>query len=546
MSDPDHPAETGAEPGPSAGTAARVSIFDTTLRDGEQSPGVALTVSEKLEVARQLVRLGVDVIEAGFPISSPGDFAAVKAVAGEVRGVTVAGLARTDRADIDRSWEAVRGAERPRLHIFIATSDIHMVHKLKMSPDEVLRATHEAVAYAAALGAEVEFSAEDATRSDPDFLVRVFREAARGGATILNVPDTVGYTTPQEFAALIRHLRERVEGPRGTDLCFSVHCHDDLGLATANSLAAIEAGATQVECTVNGIGERAGNASLEEVVMALRTRRGRYDRTTGVDPRQITRTSHLVSRLTGLKVQPNKAIVGANAFAHQSGIHQDGVLKNALTYEIMRPEDVGLVASSIVLGKLSGRHALSAHLADLGYDLDEERLRRVFTRFKELADKKKEVNDLDLLALVEEEAGGVDGQKREQWVLEELQVVSGSKVIPTATVVLNSPTGVRKEASSGLGPVDAVFAAIARATGSSPKLLEYDLKAVTGGQDALGEVVLRLGINGKSALGRGVSTDVIEASARAFVAALNKLLAFPEAQGGEVVGAKAAVGPDSD
>ena len=546
MSDPDHPAETGAEPGPSAGTAARVSIFDTTLRDGEQSPGVALTVSEKLEVARQLVRLGVDVIEAGFPISSPGDFAAVKPVAGEVRGVTVAGLARTDRADIDRSWEAVRGAERPRLHIFIATSDIHMVHKLKMSPDEVLRATHEAVAYAAALGAEVEFSAEDATRSDPDFLVRVFREAARGGATILNVPDTVGYTTPQEFAALIRHLRERVEGPRGTDLCFSVHCHDDLGLATANSLAAIEAGATQVECTVNGIGERAGNASLEEVVMALRTRRGRYDRTTGVDPRQITRTSHLVSRLTGLKVQPNKAIVGANAFAHQSGIHQDGVLKNALTYEIMRPEDVGLVASSIVLGKLSGRHALSAHLADLGYDLDEERLRRVFTRFKELADKKKEVNDLDLLALVEEEAGGVDGQKREQWVLEELQVVSGSKVIPTATVVLNSPTGVRKEASSGLGPVDAVFAAIARATGSSPKLLEYDLKAVTGGQDALGEVVLRLGINGKSALGRGVSTDVIEASARAFVAALNKLLAFPEAQGGEVVGAKAAVGPDSD
>ncbi len=546
MSDPDHPAETGAEPGPSAGTAARVSIFDTTLRDGEQSPGVALTVSEKLEVARQLVRLGVDVIEAGFPISSPGDFASVKAVASEVRGVTVAGLARTDRADIDRSWEAVRGAERPRLHIFIATSDIHMVHKLKMSPDEVLRATHEAVAYAAALGAEVEFSAEDATRSDPDFLVRVFREAARGGATILNVPDTVGYTTPQEFAALIRHLRERVEGPRGTDLCFSVHCHDDLGLATANSLAAIEAGATQVECTVNGIGERAGNASLEEVVMALRTRRGRYDRTTGVDPRQITRTSHLVSRLTGLKVQPNKAIVGANAFAHQSGIHQDGVLKNALTYEIMRPEDVGLVASSIVLGKLSGRHALSAHLADLGYDLDEERLRRVFTRFKELADKKKEVNDLDLLALVEEEAGGVDGQKREQWVLEELQVVSGSKVIPTATVVLNSPTGVRKEASSGLGPVDAVFAAIARATGSSPKLLEYDLKAVTGGQDALGEVVLRLGINGKSALGRGVSTDVIEASARAFVAALNKLLAFPEAQGGEVVGAKAAVGPDSD
>ncbi|MHB8946660.1 MAG: 2-isopropylmalate synthase [Bacillota bacterium] len=530
-----------------AAAPARVVIFDTTLRDGEQSPGVALTVSEKLEVARQLVRLGVDVIEAGFPISSPGDFAAVKAVADEVRGVTVAGLARTGRADVERAWEAVRGAERPRIHIFIATSEIHMVHKLGMTPDEVIRETRASVALAASLGAEVEFSAEDATRSDPEFLVRVFSEAARAGATILNVPDTVGYTTPREYGALIRTLRERVEGADGRGrpggpLCFSVHCHDDLGLATANSLTAIEAGASQVECTVNGIGERAGNTSLEEVIMALRTRRGLYARTTGVDPRQITRASHLVSRLTGMKVQPNKAIVGANAFAHQSGIHQDGVLKNALTYEIMRPEDVGLAANSIVLGKLSGRHALATHLARLGYELDEERLKAVFARFKALADKKKEVRDLDLMALVEEEVVGPEGGQEDRWTLEELQVVSGSKVIPTATVLLNSPTGPRKEACSGLGPVDAAFAAIARAAGCAPTLLEYDLRAVTSGQDALGEVVLRLGLDGRTALGRGVSTDVIEASARAYVAALNKLQ--PSERGGLV--ASEAVGSDSD
>ncbi|HEY3313933.1 MAG TPA: 2-isopropylmalate synthase [Bacillota bacterium] len=500
----------------------RVYIFDTTLRDGEQSPGVALTVPEKLEVARQLARLGVDVIEAGFPISSPGDFAAVKAVADEVRGPVITGLARTDRADIDRAWEAVRGAAKPRVHIFIATSEIHMKHKLNKVPTEVITATREAVSYAVSLGAEVEFSAEDATRSDPDFLVRVFREATRAGATILNVPDTVGYTTPGEFGRLIRYLRDHVDVP-----CFSVHCHNDLGLATANSLAAVEAGATQVECTVNGIGERAGNTSLEEVVMALRTRRERYDCGTGVDTRQIARSSHLVVRLTGMKVQPNKAIVGANAFAHQSGIHQDGVLKMPLTYEIMKPEDVGLVGNSIVLGKLSGRHALQKHLSDLGYELDQAQLKRVFVRFKELADKKRDLSDLDLVALVEDESVGVAEADQGTWTLEEMQFVSGSRVIPTATVLLGTPDGPRKEASSGLGPVDAVFAAIARASGTEPKLLDYDLKAVTSGRDALGEVVLKLGLNGRTAIGHGVSTDVIEASARAYMAAFNKLMGGP-------------------
>ncbi len=512
----------------------RVVIFDTTLRDGEQSPGVALTVPEKLEVARQLARLGVDVIEAGFPISSPGDFAAVKAVANEVRGPVIAGLARTGRLDIDRAWEAVRSAARPRIHVFIATSEIHMKHKLNLSPDEVVAATREAVTYAASLGAEVEFSAEDATRSDPDFLVRVFREAARCGATVLNVPDTVGYTTPGEFGRLIRYLREHVDAP-----CFSVHCHNDLGLATANSLAAIEAGATQVECTINGIGERAGNTSLEEVVMALRTRRERYDRASGVDSRQLVRASHLVSRLTGLKVQANKAIVGANAFSHQSGIHQDGVLKMPLTYEIMKPEDVGLVGNSIVLGKLSGRHALAKHLADLGYELGQAQLKRVFARFKELADKKKDLSDLDLVALVEDEAVGPAAPEEGSWTLTEMQVVSGSKVIPTATVVLGAPDGQRKEASSGLGPVDAVFAAIARASGTQPHVLDYDLKAVTSGQDALGEAVLKLGLNGHSAIGHGVSTDVIEASAKAYMAALNKLIG----RAGAGAAATAAAGP---
>jgi len=503
--------------------ADHVRFFDTTLRDGEQTPGVGLSVREKVEIAEQLARLRVDVIEAGFPISSPGDFEAVRAVARAVSGVGVAGLARARRPDIDRAWEALQDAERPRIHIFLATSPVHMKYKLGMTEEEVAAAAEEAVRYAASTGAEVEFSAEDATRSDPGFLCRVFLLVAAAGASVLNVPDTVGYAVPTECAALIRRVAAAVL-PAHPEVSFSVHCHDDLGLAVANSLAAVSTGLDriQIECTVNGIGERAGNAPLEEVVMALVTRRAFFGRTCRIDTRQIARTSRLVSTLTGIPVQPNKAVVGANAFAHQSGIHQDGVLKQPLTYEIMRPEDVGVSGTSIVLGKLSGRHALRQRLGEMGYDLPTDVFDRVFARFKELADRKREVAKRDLEAIVEDEVR----ETPEIISLESFHVVSGNGAMPTATVKVKVGDKVRQEACLGTGPVDAVFQALARAAGATTelRLVDYSLRAVTSGEDALGEATLRLEWSGRTALGRGVSTDVIEASALAYVRALNRLL----------------------
>ena len=514
-----------------------VRIFDTTLRYGEQSPGVSLTVDEKLQIARLLAKMRADVIEAGFPITSPGDFAAVSAIAAEIRGPIIAGLARANKGDIDRAWEAVKRAEKPRIHTFIATSPVHMKYKLGKTPEEVLKAAGEAVRYARSLCADVEFSAEDATRSDWDFLAAIFKAAAEAGATVINIPDTVGYTTPKEYYDLITFIRERVPG-----VAISVHCHNDLGLAVANSLAAIEAGAEQVECTINGIGERAGNTSMEEIVMALRTRKDHYGLETNIDTVQIYRASRLVSTLSGMPVQHNKAIVGANAFAHESGIHQDGVLKERTTYEIMKPEDVGVKGTSLVLGKHSGRHAFRDRLTEMGYNLSAEDLEKAFRRFKELADKKKEISDRDLQALVEDEVYAVE----ETYSLRSFHVTSGNNLIPTATVQITRALAVNgggttsdangngaedglhevisQEAACGDGPVDAVFKAIDRVTGFSLRLAEYSLKAVTSGQDALGEVSLRVEYGGRSFLGRGVSTDIIEASARAYLAAINKLV----------------------
>ncbi|AVX30347.1 2-isopropylmalate synthase [Carboxydocella thermautotrophica] len=496
----------------------RIYFFDTTLRDGEQSPGVSLNIKEKLEIARQLTRLGVDVIEAGFPIASPGDFAAVQAIAREIRGATIAALARANQLDIDRAWEAIREAEEPRIHTFIATSDIHLQYKLQKSREEVLAQAVEAVKYACRYTPNVEFSAEDAFRSDIDYLAQVVTAVIDAGAKVVNIPDTVGYATPEEFGTFIRELREKV--PNRDQAIFSVHCHNDLGLAVANSLAAILAGAQQVECTINGIGERAGNAALEEIVMALYTRRSIFQKEFRIVTEEIYRTSRLVSALTGMKVQPNKAVVGKNAFAHESGIHQDGVLKNRATYEIMNPELIGLHKNTIVLGKHSGRHAFRDRLQQLGYQLEGEQLEQAFQRFKELADRKGEISDEDLLVIVEGEILRVP----ETYTLEYFHISSGSAVVPTATVVLTRAGERLEEAACGDGPVDAIYKAIDKLTGNTGCLVHYALNAVTGGKDALGEVTVRLkDEKGKIFVGRGLSTDVLEASARAYVDALNKL-----------------------
>ncbi len=498
----------------------RIRIFDTTLRDGEQAPGFGMTAEAKLEVARQLARLGVDVMEAGFPAASPGDFEAVRKIAETVSGPTIAGLARANEADIRRCYEAVKGAAKPRIHTFIATSPIHMQYKLRKSPDEVVKAARDAVALARSLGPEVEFSAEDATRSDWNFLVQIFTVAARAGATVLNVPDTVGYTTPKEYYDLIRYLIEHVDAPEGVQ--FSVHCHDDLGLAVANTLAAVEAGATQVECTVNGIGERAGNASLEEIVMALRVRHDRWGVETGINTKEIYRTSRLLQSVTGVAVQPNKAIVGANAFAHESGIHQDGMLKHRDTYEIMKPEDVGVPESALVLGKHSGRAAFRARLEHLGYQLTDAEIDSAFQRFKEVADRKKAVTDHDLLAIIGEEQA--HRTVTEVCRLLTFQVVAGNEMMATATVRLVRDAAVQQEAASGDGPVNALYHAIDRAARFEGQLLDYRLNAVTEGQDALGEVTVRVRSGDRVASGRGTSTDVLEASARAYINAINKIL----------------------
>ena len=501
----------------------RVLIFDTTLRDGEQTPGVALNAEEKVQIARQLARLGVDVIEAGFPAASPGDWEAVRRVATEVQGPVIAALARATPGDIERAWEALRGSPRPRIHTFLATSDIHLKYKLQMSREEVLERVREMVAYARNLCDDVEFSPEDASRSDPEFLYRVIEAAIRAGATTINIPDTVGYALPEEFGALIRGILEHVPGTER--VVISAHCHNDLGLATANSLAAIQAGARQVECTINGIGERAGNASLEDIVMALYTRRKVLRVTTGIRFAEIYRTSRMVASYTGVSVQPNKAIVGANAFAHESGIHQDGVLKNPLTYEIMDPKLIGLDRSMLVLGKHSGRHALRKRLEEMGYQLTSEELERVFASFKALADRKKEVTEADLEALISDEIS----QVTEGYHLEHVQVCCGN-MIPTATIRIRGPEGQAiTETAIGNGPVDAVYQAITRVVGLPNRLVEFSVKAVTGGLDAVGEVTIRIEMedgNGHPRVfsGYGASTDIIVASARAYMSALNKAL----------------------
>ena len=498
----------------------RVLIFDTTLRDGEQSPGISLNVAEKLEIAHQLARLGVDVIEAGFPITSPGDFEAVQAIARHVEGPVVAGLARTQQQDIDAAWEAVRDAPRPRIHTFISTSDIHIEHQLQTTREDVKGQARAAVAHARSRVDDVEFSPMDATRADVEFTAEVIAIAIEEGATTINVPDTVGYTMPHEFTAYLERLYELVPGLR--DVVLSVHCHDDLGLAVANSFAGLLAGARQVECAVNGIGERAGNASLEEVVMLLHTREPAVGLSTGVRTRELARTSRLVSRLTGYVVQPNKAVVGRNAFSHESGIHQDGVLKERSTYEIMDATTVGLEANSIVLGKHSGRHALQQALEELGFQVSGHALNTAFKRFKEIADKKKQVTAMDLEALVTDE---LRDAARAAYVLEWFDVEASTRRPPHATVGVRSPEGEELVGSfTGDGPVDAIFRAINAASGHDARLREFRVDAVTGGQDALGEVAVILELGGQVASGQGVSTDILEAAGHAYVRALSNSL----------------------
>ncbi len=501
----------------------RIYIFDTTLRDGEQSPGVTLNSDEKLEIAKQLAKLNVDVIEAGFPIASKGDFQSVKNIGEQVEGPIIAALARALPKDIECAGEALKNSLRPRIHTFIATSEIHMKYKLRKSAEQVLEMAIDAVKLAKNYVDDVEFSAEDASRSDPVFLCRVFEEVIAAGATVINVPDTVGYTTPEEFKGLIRYLKNNI--PNIDKAIISVHCHNDLGLATSNTLAAIEGGATQVEGAINGLGERAGNASIEEIVMALKTRKDFYNCDTGIITEQIYRTSRMVSAFTGVEVQPNKAIVGANAFAHEAGIHQDGVLKERTTYEIMTPASIGLSDNRLVLGKHSGRHAFKERLKKLGYNLSDEEVEKSFERFIELADKKKEVTDKDIESIIENEISLIP----ETYSLEYLHAMSGSGVVPTATVRLKKDDELFEEAACGTGPVDAAFKAIDRITGLSVKLADYSLKAVTSGKDALGEVTIRINHDGNFYMGRGSSTDVIEASVKAYLHALNKLLSEKEA-----------------
>jgi 2-isopropylmalate synthase len=493
----------------------RVLIFDTTLRDGEQSPGISLNTAEKLEIAHQLARLGVDVIEAGFPIASPGDFEAVRAIAREVHGPVIAGLARAHAGDVDRAWEAVQDAERPRIHTFLSTSDIHIEHQLQSTREDVKGQARAAVAHAKSLCDDVEFSPMDATRADVEFTAEVLRIAIDEGATTINVPDTVGYAMPQEYGAFLQRLYELAPGLE--DVVLSVHCHDDLGLAVANSFAGVLAGARQVECAINGIGERAGNASLEEIVMLLHTRREDVGLRTGVVTTELARTSRLISRLTGYPVQPNKAIVGRNAFAHESGIHQDGVLKERSTYEIMDAATVGNDANQIVLGKHSGRHALSQALEELGYRVEGQALNTAFKRFKEIADKKKQVTAMDLEALATDELR----EELAGYTLQWFDVEASSRRPPHATVAVRSPAGDELEGTfTGDGPVDAIFRAINAATGLDARLREFRVEAVTGGEDALGEVSVVVEYEGQSASGQGVATDILQAAGMAYVRAI--------------------------
>ncbi|UCC90454.1 MAG: 2-isopropylmalate synthase [Dehalococcoidia bacterium] len=504
----------------------KVIIFDTTLRDGEQAAGGTLNIQEKLDIAKQLEKLGVDVIEAGFPISSTGDFDAVRLIAKEVRTPVICALARAHPDDIDQAWEAVREAEHPRIHVFLSASDIHLLHQLKKSREEILEMSRTMVARAKKYTDDIEFSPMDASRTEPEYLYQILAAVIDAGATTVNIPDTVGYAIPAEFGSLIEGILQNV--PNINRAIVSVHCHDDLGLAVANSLEAVKRGARQVECTINGIGERAGNASLEEIVMAIKTRKDFFNLTTNINTTQIYRASRLVSELTGFLVPPNKAIVGANAFSHESGIHQDGVIKMPITYEIMDPRTVGIPASSLVLGKLSGRHAFRERLAELGYSLSEEDFNRAFNAFKQLADKKKEVTDKDIESLVAEELRTVS----EVYHLDRVQVSCGDRGIPTAAVRLIAPDGqVLADAALGTGPVDAVYKAINRLVGVPNVLTEFTVKSITEGIDAIGEVLIRIESEDVTYTGRGADTDIIVASAKAYINALNRLLAAKKAAG---------------
>ncbi len=497
-----------------------VKIFDTTLRDGEQSPGATLNLVEKLEVARHLEAMGVDIIEAGFPISSSGDFESVNAIASEITRCTVAGLARCTPGDIDRAGKAVKHAKKPRIHLFCATSRIHREHKLNKGKEEIIRISVDSIHRALQFTSDVEFSPEDASRTELEFLEEIVAAAIDAGATTINLPDTVGYATPKTYGEIFRHLIAKLPEIRAKNIVLSTHCHDDLGMAVANSLAAIENGARQAECTINGIGERAGNASLEEIVMAMRVRADHYGVKTNIDATKLYSASRMVSSLTGLAVPRNKAIVGQNAFAHEAGIHQDGVLKYRETYEIMDPSTVGIPSNSLVLGKHSGRHAFKDRVQTLGYALDDAQIESTFARFKTLADKKKEVFDEDIEALIDDQLELAEGQ----WELTGLQVTAGSNTIPTATVTIKDARGdTMQDASVGDGPVDAIYSAIGRLTGIRGTLSEYRIRAVTRGKEAMGEVQIEIDHNGTALRGRGHSTDILEASALAYVAAINRL-----------------------
>lgn len=494
-----------------------IKIFDTTLRDGEQSPGASMNTEEKLQLAKQLVKLGVDIIEAGFPIASPGDFDAVKRISNEVHGSTIAGLARAKEADIRSAWEAVRDAPSHRIHTFHSTSDIHLKYQFRVSREEALKRSVEMVQFARSLAEDVEFSPMDATRTEVSYLLDVAEAVVNAGASTVNIPDTVGYTIPLEFGEIIRKIRERI----GDRAVIAVHCHNDLGLAVANSLAAILNGAGQVECTINGIGERAGNCAMEEIVMNLAVRKDVYQATTNINTKEIMRTSRLLTRITGIAVQPNKAIVGANAFAHESGIHQDGLLKEKQTYEIMKPEDVGLKQTELVLGKHSGRHAFKTRVKELGYDLAAEEIETAFYKFKRLADQKKLIFDEDIEALVSEEVSKV----YELFSLVDLSTSGGINQEPTATVKLRIGDAVFDRMEHGDGPVDATYKAIAALTGTKSSLLKFEVKSITGGTDALGEVTVTLDEGGKTVRGHGADTNIIVAAAKAYITALNKLAA---------------------
>ena len=497
----------------------KIQIFDTTLRDGEQCPGASLNTQEKLEIARYLEKMKVDVIEAGFPISSPGDFDSVETIANNIKGPIIAALCRAVEQDIKCAWDAIKFARKPRIHTFIATSPIHMELKLEKTPQEVLKQAVSAVRLAKSYCHDVEFSAEDASRSNPEFLYHIITETIRAGATVINIPDTVGYSQPEEFAGLIKGIKENVTNI--DEVVMSVHCHNDLGLAVANSLESIKYGVNQIECTINGIGERAGNASLEEIVMAIYTRKDFYQKYTDIDTSYIYPTSKLVSRLTGFVVQPNKAIVGKNAFAHEAGIHQAGILKDASTYEIMKPQTIGLEGNQLVLGKHSGRNAFKNRLEQLGYDLNQDKLNKSFEQFKILADKKKEVFSEDLVALMSEV---LVEDIADLYELKYFHVTTGNSILPTATVELVKENEVIVDAACGDGPVDAIFNAIDRITGARVKLSDYYIKALTRGKDAQGEAVVEIKDNGCSYIGKGISTDTLEASTKAYLKSINKML----------------------